>query len=183
VGWLHTPRQWCSSTIIGAPQSPSALLSLDWRFNISFSTPSSHFSTCSSSRMGGPQSPPPPPFGAPLLHSRLFTSLHFWRFCSWMGCSAVYALLNRRRSSLAWICAPPFHSAHLHHHQRSLAHHAHHIRPSFFSGGAPRFLPHSSHCYSNSNLIHRELTSISTFWISQIEPNDVGIPFHPLARP
>jgi hypothetical protein len=46
VGLLHTPPpQWCSSAIIGAPQSPSALLnpsallSLDWCCDISFSTP------------------------------------------------------------------------------------------------------------------------------------------------
>ena len=36
-----------------------------------------------------------------------------------MGCSAGYALLNLHRRSLAWICAPQFHSALLHHHQHS----------------------------------------------------------------
>jgi hypothetical protein len=33
------PRPWFSSALIGAPQSPSALLCLDWRFDILFSAP------------------------------------------------------------------------------------------------------------------------------------------------
>ena len=38
-------------------------------------------------------------------------------------------------------------------------------------------------CLSNPILIHPSLTSIPTFQISQIEPNDIRIEFHPLARP
>jgi len=103
VGLLHTPPpQWCSSAIIGAPQSPSALhnprrrssipsalLSLDWCFNISFSAPDCLFCPRSSSRMGAPLSPPQPRLGAPLFHSRLFTSLPVRRCSAWMGCSAA----------------------------------------------------------------------------------------------
>jgi len=39
VGLHDTPPPWCSSAIIGAPQSSSTLLSFEWRFNISFSAP------------------------------------------------------------------------------------------------------------------------------------------------
>jgi hypothetical protein len=88
VGLLHTPPQWCSSTIISAPQFPSALLSLESHFDISFSAPCCLFSRRSSSRMGAPQSPPRPRIGAPLFHSRLVTSLPFQRCSAWMGCSA-----------------------------------------------------------------------------------------------
>ena len=119
VGLLETPPQWCSSAIVGAPQSSSALLSLDWRFDISFSAPYCLFSRCSSSRMGAPQSPPQPRIGVPLFHSRLVTSLPFQHCSTLMGCSARYALLNPRWHFLAWIFATQFHSALLHHHQHS----------------------------------------------------------------
>jgi hypothetical protein len=71
-GWLlHTPPpQWCSLARIDAPQSPSALLSLDWRFELSLSAP---------------QSPLRPRFRAPAFHSRLITSLFFRRCSAWMA--------------------------------------------------------------------------------------------------
>ena len=102
------PPKRCSSAIIGGPQSssellnpcrytsiPSALLSLNWCFDVSFSAPYCLFCPCSSSRMGSPQSPPQPRLEAPWFHSRLFISLPVL-FCSpwmgysaWMGCSAA----------------------------------------------------------------------------------------------
>jgi len=120
VGLLQTPPpQCCSSAAIGVPQSPSALLSLEWCFDISFSAPYCLFSRRSLSRMGAPQSPPRPQIGAPLFHSRLVTSLPFHHCSALIGCSTGYTLLNPRRRSLAWIFAPQFHSALLHHHQHS----------------------------------------------------------------
>jgi len=119
VGVLHTPPQWCSSSITGASQSTLALITLDWCFNISFSVP--YFLLCprSSSRLGAPHSPPWPQFGAPRYDSWHFNSLPFRRCSAWMGCSAGYALLNSHWHSLAWICTPQFHSALLHYHQHS----------------------------------------------------------------
>ena len=115
------PPLWFSSAIIGAPQSPSALLRYHRRSSIPIGAPQSglalryfiqrsilHFCRRSSSRMGAPR----PRSGAPLFHSTLFPSLpfgdtqHRWA-----------APLDRR--SLAWICAPQFHSALLHHHHHS----------------------------------------------------------------
>jgi len=119
MGLLHTPPQRCSSAIIGAPQSPLALISLEWRFDISLSTPYCLFSRCSFSRMGAAQSPPRPWIRAPLFHFRLVTSLPFPRCSAWMGCSAGYVLLNPHQRSLAWIFAPQFHSALCHQHQHS----------------------------------------------------------------
>jgi len=138
---------------------PLALLSLDWCFNISFSAPYYLFCPCSSSRMGAPQSPPQPWLGAPLFHSRHFTS-HPVRHCSaWMACSAALALLNPHWHSLACICAPQFHSAS----PSALPLTASHdIRYSSFPGGAPLFPPNSSYCLSNSILMHHKLTSIPT---------------------
>ena len=66
----------------------SALLSLDWCCEISFSAPYFFFCLCSSCTMGTLQSPPQPRLGAPQFDSRLFTSLLFWPFSPWMGCSA-----------------------------------------------------------------------------------------------
>ena len=109
----------CSSISVGAPQFLSALLSLDYRFDNSFSAPSCLACACSTSSMGAPQSPPRPRLGAPLFHSRLFSSLPFRRCSAWIGCCDGYALLNPCRRSLAWICAPQFHSAPLHSHQHS----------------------------------------------------------------
>ena len=120
VGLLLTPL-WFSSAIIGAPQSPSALLHYHRCSSIPICAPQSglalqyfiqrsilHFCWGSSSRMGAPR----PRSGAPLFHSTPFPSLpfgdaqHRWA-----------APLDRR--SLAWICAPQFHSALLHHHHHS----------------------------------------------------------------
>jgi len=144
-GLLHTPPpQWCSSTRIGAAQSPSALLSLDWRFNSSFRAP---------------QSPPRPRLGAPLFHSSLSTSLHFRRCSAWM-CAA-----QDRHSSIP-VGAPwpgfaplnfiPHSSINI---STPLGHTALHIRNSFFPGGATLFLPNSSNWHWNSILIDCELTS------------------------
>jgi hypothetical protein len=95
VGLLHTPPQWCSSAIIGAPQSPSALLNPRRRSSIP--RPSSvwigaaifHSALHIAFSVRAPQSPPQPRLGAPLFHSRLFTSLPFRRCSAWMGCSAA----------------------------------------------------------------------------------------------
>ena len=98
--------------------TPSPLLSLDWRFDISCSAPycisvgAPPPGQLSPSRMGAPQSLPQPRSGAPLFHSRFFTSLPFRdAHHRWV------APLDRR--SLACICAPQFHSALLHHHHHS----------------------------------------------------------------
>ena len=115
----YSPPQWCSSAIIGTPQSPLVLLSLKWHFDISFSAPYCLFSWCFSSRMGASLSTSQTRIGAPLFHPRLVTSLPFQRCLAWMGCSAGYTLLNPCRHSLASILAPQFHSALLHHHQHS----------------------------------------------------------------
>jgi len=115
----YPPPQCHSSARIRAPQSSLALLSLEWHFDISFSTPYCVFCWHSSSRMGAPQSPPRPRIGAPLFPSRLVTSLPFRRCSAWMGYSAGYVLFNPRQHSLAWIFTPQFHSVLLHHHQHS----------------------------------------------------------------
>jgi len=94
-----------SSIPAGAPQSGLVLWYLIQRYIL-------HFCGRSSSRMGAPQSPPRPRSGAALFHSRLFTSLPFGDAQHrWV------APLDRRSS--AWICAPQFHSALLHHHHHS----------------------------------------------------------------
>jgi len=81
--------RWRSSAGMGALQSPSALLNLDCPFDISFSAP---------------QTPLWPQLGAPLFHSRPFTSLPL-RWCSvWMA-----APLDRRCSIT--FRAPPSTSA------------------------------------------------------------------------
>jgi hypothetical protein len=76
-----------------------------------------------------------------------------------MGCSAGLALLNPHRRFLAWICAPQFHSASPSALPLTTSHN---IRHCSFLGGAPLFPPNSSYCLSNSFLIHRTSTSIST---------------------
>ena len=119
VGLLHTPPPWCSSAMIGAPQSPSALLNPCRRSSVSNGALIFHSALLTAVSHGAPQSPPRPRIGAPLFHSRLVTSVPFQRCSAWMGCSAGYVLLNPRRRSLAWIFAPEFHSALRHHHQHS----------------------------------------------------------------
>jgi len=84
----YHPPKWCSSAILAAPQSLSALITLDQRFDNSFSAGFCFFSLCSSSWMGATEYPPQPQLGAPLLHSRLFTFLPFGRCSAWVGCSA-----------------------------------------------------------------------------------------------
>ena len=69
--------------------------------------------------MGAPQSPPQPRLGAAQFHSRLLTSLTLRRCSPWMGYCTAKALNNPCRHSMAWICAPQFDSALLHHHQHS----------------------------------------------------------------
>ena len=127
--------------------------------------------------MGAPQSTSRPQSGATLLLSRLFTSLpfgdaqHRWA-----------ALLDR--CSLAWICAPQFHSAPLHHHHLSSCQPCtpcQAVIRSWWCTTFPRkfiIFPFKLHFDSlQANL------SIPTLQISQIEPNDIAIEFHPLARP
>jgi hypothetical protein len=113
------PPQWCSSAMIDASHSMSALFSLGCRFDISFRAPYCHFPRRSSSGMGALHTPPQPQIGPPLFHSRLLTSFHFWRCSAWMGCAAGCALLNPRWCSVAWIFAPQFHSTLRHHRQHS----------------------------------------------------------------
>jgi len=155
---------------VGAPQSGLALSYIIQRSIL-------HFCRRSSSRMGAAQSPPRPRSGAPLFHSRLFTSLpfgdaqHRWT-----------APLDRR--SLAWFCAPQFHSALLHHHHLSSCppctpHQA--LVLSWWHTSLPRefiLLPFKLPLDSP-----RANVSIPTRSISQIEPNDIGIQFRQLARP
>jgi len=95
----------CSSILVSTSQSGLAL----WYF---IQGSILQFWQRSSSGMGAPQTPPRPRSQAPLFHCRHFTSLPFG--------DAQYrwaAPLDRR--SLAWICAPQFHSALLHHHHHS----------------------------------------------------------------
>jgi len=113
----YTPPPWCSSAILGAPQSLSALLNLRRCSTVSNGASIFHSALHTAFSLGAPQSPPWPRIGAPQFHSRLFTYLPFQRCSAWMGCSAGYALLNPRRHSLALIFAPHFHSALVHHHQ------------------------------------------------------------------
>jgi hypothetical protein len=139
VGLPHTPSPMvrlrynrCSSIPVGAPQVPSALhnprrhssipsalFSLDWCLDISFSSAYCLFCLAFSSRMGAPQSPAQLRLEAPQFQSRLYTSLTF-RHCShWMGCSAALALLNPHRCCLTRNCAHQFRSALFHHHHHS----------------------------------------------------------------
>jgi len=71
-GQLHTPP-WCSSAMMGTPQSLSALLSLYWRFDIAFTAPYSLFSWSTSTGVGTPKSTAGDWLGKPQLCSRLFT--------------------------------------------------------------------------------------------------------------
>jgi len=150
---------WFSSTIIGGSsipvgtsQSPSALLSLHWLFDISFST-----SYCIS-------------VGTPLLEWALLNllldldleCLYFIPDSSPPSLSAMPSIDRLLR----WIGAPwrGFVPHHFIPHSSitiisPLVHPALHIRQSSFPGGAPLFPANSSNCLSNSILIHQELTS------------------------
>jgi hypothetical protein len=119
VRLLLTPPQWYSPVLIRAPRSLLSLICLDQGFDISLYSAYRHFSPHSSPIMSAPQSPPQPRLGASQFVSRLLTSLSIWRCSPGMGCSEASALLNPCRRSLACICAPPFHSALLHHHKHS----------------------------------------------------------------
>jgi len=140
------------SAIIGAPQSLSALLSLDWRFDISFSIP-----YCIS-------------VSAPPLEWALFNplldldqgGLYFSPDCLPPSLSAMLSI----DGLLRWIGAAwPWFAPHnfIPHSSITiispLAHPALHIRHSSSSGGAPHFAANSSYCHSNSISIHPELTS------------------------
>jgi len=160
----------CSLIPIRAPQSG---LALRWFIQCSMR----HFHLCSPSRMGVPQSPPQPRSGAPLFHSRPFTFLPFGN-----AQHRWAAPLDRR--SLGWICTPQFHSA--------LLHHQHH-------SPCPPCTPHQALLlfWSRTSFSHEFIIlsfklhfnspwanlSIPTLQISQIGPNNIGIQFHPLARP
>jgi len=82
--WCYSPR----SVIIGAPQSLSPLLSLDCRFNISFSAWYHPLCWRFSSRLGAPQSCPWPRLEVPLFHSTLICSRPVRCCLLWMGCFA-----------------------------------------------------------------------------------------------
>ena len=117
--FIPPPPQRCSSAIIDAPQSLSALVNPSQRSSIPVGAPESSlvpwyfippsilpFLSALSLRMGTPKSPPQPWLRAPLLHSSLFSNLPFRCFSAWKGCTTAYALLNPHRRSLAGICTP-----------------------------------------------------------------------------
>ena len=147
-----SPPHWFSSAIIGAPQTPSALLSLDWRFDISFRTPYSM-------SVGAP----------PLQWALLNPLLDLDPECLYLSPDSLPPSLSAMLSIdglLRWIGTPwagfvphnfiPYSSITI---ISPLAHPALHIRHSSFPGCAPLFPTNSSYCLSNSILIHHELTS------------------------
>jgi len=190
VRLLHTPSPGCFSGIIGTPPSPLALLRLNWHSSVWIGASIFHSALYTAFSVRGnplewvllnhlldldqerhyfiPDSLPPSPFSA---------AQHRWAApldmrssipvgTPWPG----FATLNFILHSSITISTP-------------IAHLVHHIRHSSFPCGAHLFPPNSSYCLSNSILIHRDLISIPTFSISQIEPVDFGIQFHPLTRP
>jgi len=137
-----------SSAIIGAAQSASALLSLDWRFDSSFSAPDCISVGAASlewvlldldqERLNFiPHSFPP----------SLFAMLSIDGLLCWMGTPwPGFAPSNFIPHSSIIVISTP------------LAHPALHIRHSFL-GGSPVFPANSSYCLSHSILILCELTS------------------------
>jgi len=120
---------------------------------------------------------PLPRLEAPQIHSRLFTSLPFGDAQHWWAAPVD-------RCSLAWICAPQFHSAllHYHHHCPCPPCTPHQALLLFWCCiSFPRkfiIFPFKLHFDSSLGNL-----SIPTLLISQIEPNDVWIQFRPLTRP
>jgi hypothetical protein len=112
-GCFIPPPQWCSSDIIGAPQSSSALLSFEWRFNISFSA-----AYCLLSRHSS----------IPSLTSNRSASISF-QTCYLSPLSALLTM----DGLLRWICAPQSPSALLCLHFRPLI--------SFCAPPSPSALP------------------------------------------
>ena len=150
---LYTPPPpWFSSAIIGAAQSPSALLCLDWRFDISFSA-----SYCISVSA--------PPLDWALLNPLLDLDQEHLYFSPESSPPSLSVMLSID-GLLRWIGAPwPGFAPHNfipHSSITIISPHAHpalHIRHSSCPGGALVFPTNSSYCLSNSILIHRELTS------------------------
>jgi len=149
---LYTPPPWFSSAIIGTPQSPSALLSLDWPFDISFSAP-----YCIS--VGAP------PLEWALLNPLLDLDQEHLYFGPDSLPPSLSAIL-RIDGLLCWIGDPwPGFAPHnsIPHSSITiispLAYPALHIRHSSFPVGAPLFPTYSSYCLSNSILILCELNS------------------------
>jgi hypothetical protein len=115
------PPLWFSSAIIGAPQSPSALLRYHRRSSIPIGASQSglalrnfiqrsmlHFCWRSCSRMDASR----PRSGVPLFHSLPYPSLPF-------GDAQHRWAAPLDRCSFAWILTPQFHSALLHRHHHS----------------------------------------------------------------
>jgi len=142
------PPPWFSSTIIGAPQSPSALHSLDWRFDIAFSAAYSISVDASplewalldldQEHLNFIRDSLPPSLSAMLSIDGLLC----WLGAPWPGFAPPKFIPH---SSIT-IITP-------------LAHPALHNRHSSFPGGAPLFPANSSYCLLNSLLIQCELTS------------------------
>jgi len=144
-GAASYPPPWFSSTIIGAPQSPSALLSVDWRFDISFSA-----AYCIS-------------VGAPLEWSLLDLNQERLYFIPDSLPLSLLAMLSTN-GLLRWIGAswPGFAPLNIIPHSSitiitPLAHPALLIRHCSLHGGTLLFPANSSYCLSNAILIHREL--------------------------
>ena len=149
---IPPPPRWFSSTIIDAPESPSALLSVDWSCDISFSAP-----YCIS--VGAP------PREWALLHPHLNLDQERLEVTPESLPPSLSAMLSRdwllRLTGAPWAGFLPHNF--IPHSSITiispLAHPALHIRHSSFPGGAPLFPADWSYCLSNSVLIHCELTS------------------------
>jgi len=163
----------CPTILVSTPQSGLAL-----RYFIQ--GPYCLFSWRSCSTMGAPQSPPCPRLIAPLLHSTLPTSVPFWCRPAWMGRSGGLALLKPHQHSVAWICTTQFHPVLLHHHQHSPCPPGPPYQALLLScwraSFSPVFIILPFQLHFNSPCA--DLT-IATFQISHIDPNDIGIQFHP----
>ena len=151
--FIHPPPPpWLSSAIISALQSLSALLSLDWHFDISFRAP-----YCNSDSA--------PPLEWALLKPLLDLDPKRLYFIAGTSPPSLSAMLSID-GLLRWIGAPwpgfvphnfiPHSSITI---ITPLAYPALHIRQSSFPGGIPLFPAKSSYCLSNSIMIHCELTS------------------------
>ena len=159
VGLLHTPLLF-SSAIIGAPQSPSALLRYHRRSSILICAPQSGLALryfIQRSILHSVGAPPPELALLDLDQERLYFIPHSFP-------PSLSAMLSID-GLLRWIGAhwPGFAPPNFIPHSSitiitPLAHPALHIRHSF-PGGAPLFPANSSYCLSNSILILRELTS------------------------
>jgi len=145
--WGFFSSAWFSSAIIGAPQSPSALLSWNWRFNISFSAPYCISVSAQLEWVLIDLDQERLYFIADSLPLSLSAILSMDGLLCWTGAPwPRFVPLSFIPHSSITIITPFAHPALL-------------IRYTTFPGGAPRFPPNSSYPLSNSILIHRELTS------------------------